>query len=148
MASLTLLAGPAGAGKSQAAAAMLEAGEVSVVADTTALWAALSGASRNASGKYPERADNDPALVVARVVQTAAARQALESGFDVAVTTSRKGQAERWQTLAVNRGASFRQRILDPGREVVRSRLAETDGNLSEACERAVARWYDDGFDY
>lgn len=143
MASLTLIEGPAGAGKSQLAADLLEAGSVSVVADTTALWAALSGAVRGPDGRFPVRSDSDPALSVARYVQGVAVRQGLESGADVAVTTSRRGQAARWEPMARQSGASFAVRTLDPGREVVSARLAEPDGELSEACELAVSRWYD-----
>lgn len=140
---MTLLAGPAGGGKSQVAARMLEAGEVSAVADVTALWAALSGAQRGPDGKFPERLDNDPALSLARVIQVAAVRQGLEAGGDVAVTTSRRGQVARWQAVATTARASFRLREVDPGREVARARLADELGNLSAACERALGRWYD-----
>ena len=57
---LVLIQGPAGGAKSQVAAEMLEAGEVQVLADTTALWAALSGVQRGPDGKYPVRQDDDP----------------------------------------------------------------------------------------
>ena len=59
---LILIEGPAGGGKSQLAADLLAAGEITVLADLTALWAALSGAVRGADGRYPIRLADDPAL--------------------------------------------------------------------------------------
>lgn len=138
---LTLVQGPAGAGKSQHTAAMLEAGEAQIVSDVTALWAALSGAERDSEGRYPVRADDDPALAVARYVQAVAVRAGLEEGADVAVTTSRRGQEERWQRAADDAGADFRVTTIDPGESVVRARLS-VDGALSEPCRRAISRWY------
>ena len=91
---LVLIQGPAGGAKSQVAAEMLEAGEVQVLADTTALWAALSGVQRGPDGKYPVRQDDDPALAVALYVQAVAVRRGLEAGTDVGVTR-RLGAARR-----------------------------------------------------
>ena len=155
MATLTLIEGPAGGGKSQLAADLLDAGAVEAVADVTALWAALAGARRGPDGRFPERSDADPALHVARYVQPAAARVCLDSGHDVAVTTSRRGQAERWRALATAAGAEFAVRTVDPGVEVVIARLS-TDrprreesrargGYFSRSCFLAVSRWYPRG---
>lgn len=139
---LTLVQGPAGSGKSQVAAEMLEAGEVEVLSDVTSLWIALSGVTRGADGRYPVRSDQDPALIVALYVQAVAVRRALEAGAAVAVTTSRRGQAARWQEVAEAVGAAFNVRTVDPGEQVVRARLADADGVVSPECERAVGRWY------
>ena len=87
---LILIEGPAGGGKSEVADAMLAAGEVDVIADVTALWAALSGAVRGADGRYPVRLDDDPALRIARYLQRAAVRQALRISVNVAATTSQR----------------------------------------------------------
>ena len=140
--SLLLIEGPAGAAKSQLAAALLAAGEIEVLADVTALWVALSGAVRGPDGLYPERLDDDPALLVAQYVQAVAARQALDEGADVGVTTSRAGQVDRWREVADNAATPFILRTVDPGIAVVSSRLAGVDGVLSAACRRAIARWY------
>lgn len=137
-----LIQGPAGGAKSQVAAEMLEAGEVQVLADTTALWVALSGVTRGLDGRYPVRDDDDPALAVALYVQTVAVRRGLEDGADVAVTTSRRGQEARWQRLADGAGTRFVVRTVDPGQDVVRARLADPDGTLSDPCAKAIARWY------
>ena len=140
---LTLVEGPAGGAKSQLTAEMLEAGEIDVLADVTALWVALSGVVRGPDGRYPVREDSDPALIVALYVQTVVVRRALSEGFDVAVTTSRPGMADRWQRIASEFAASFTVRTVDPGRDVVEARLSEADGTLSDPCREAVARWYD-----
>ena len=139
---LILLQGPAGAGKSQLAAAMLEAGEVRVLADVTSLWAALSGAVRGPDGRYPVRANDDPALIAARYIQRIAVRRALETGADVAVTTSQRGQEEYWRRWAEDAGTGFRVRTVDPGLDAVTARLAEDSGELSRACQDAIGRWY------
>lgn len=142
--SLTLIQGPAGGGKSQVAAAMLAAGEVQVVADVTRLWVAFSGAVRGPDGRYPIRLDTDPALSVARYTQAVAVRVGLEEGADVAVTTSRAGQAERWGAVADDAGTPLTVRTVDPGLAVVRARLADAaTGALAPACETAIGRWYD-----
>ena len=139
---LVLIQGPAGGAKSQVAAEMLEAGEVQVLADTTALWAALSGVQRGPDGKYPVRQDDDLALAVALYVQAVAVRRGLEAGTDVGVTTSRRGQEARWQEIADSIQTQFAVRTIDPGEDVVRERLAEPDGTLSDPCAKAIARWY------
>lgn len=163
MASLHLVQGPAGGGKSAVVRDMLEAGEVQVAADVTALWVALSGVERDPeTGRYPVRLD-DPALHSARVAQTAVASFALREGYDVAVTTSRPNQVERWETLVRERdGARFAVRTVDPGMDEVISRLAvegepgvddfeveitrrgirPVRGHLSDECRKAIARWY------
>ena len=139
---LTLIAGPAGSGKSAVAADMLEAGEIEVLADTTALWVALSGVVRGPDGKFPVRTVDDPALAAALYLQATAARFALSSGARVGVTTSRRGQQSRWAQMAQEAGVEFNVRTIDPGEDVVRARLADDDGNLSAECARAIGRWY------
>ena len=141
---LTLIQGPAGGGKSQLVAAMLAAGEITIQSDVTALWAALSGAVRGPDGRYPVRLDDDPALLLARYLQRVAARQGLQEGADVAVTTSSPNTAQRWRQLAEDAGTALTVRTVDPGESVVRARLADAvTGVLSPSCDRAVRRWYE-----
>ena len=141
---LTLIEGPAGGGKSELVAELLEAGEVDVAADVTQLWAATGGYQRDpVTGKYPVRREDDPALAVARYTQTAAAAFALREGYKVAVTTSQRDKVERWAALAGREGADFSIRTVDPGRDVVVSRLIDpATGELSADCEQAIGRWY------
>ena len=143
MAKLTLLQGPAGGGKSELAADMLEAGEADVVADVTQLWAATGGYQRGPDGRYPVRDENDPALHTARVLQATAASFGLAEGYKVAVTTSRRDQVERWSNEAARHDAAFDVRTVDPGEDVVRARLADpVTGDLSDECEGAIGRWF------
>ena len=142
MAVLTVIQGPAGAGKSQLAAEMLAAGEAQILADTTSLWASLGGKERGPDGLYPIRKADDPALHVARFVKETAARQALAQGYDVAVTTSSRGQLRRFSEIAGETDSGFDVRTVDPGESVVRDRLADKKGNLSEECKQAISRWY------
>ena len=139
---LTLIEGPPGSGKSQVAADLLEAGEIEVLADTTALWVALSGAVRGPDGRYPIRDEADPALAAALYSQAVVARFALEQGARVGVTTSRRGQVERWAGVARAAGVEINVREIDPGESVVRARLAGPDGVVSAECEQAIGRWY------
>ena len=141
MAELVLIQGPAGSGKSQLVAEMLEAGEVDVVVDLTRLWVALSGVERGPTGRYPVRLDDDKALPAAFAVKQLAARRALETGADTAVTTSVRNQEPRWQKLAAEALATFSTRVVDPGEEVVKERLAGPEG-LSPECAKAISRWY------
>ena len=141
--SLTLIQGPAGGGKSQIAADLLAAGGIDLLADITLLWVALSGVERDAEGRYPEREDDDPALESARYMQSVLVRFALSLGANVAVTTSRRDQEERWQRAAEEADTEFEVRTVDPGEDVVRGRLTGPDGQLSAACDRAIRRWYD-----
>ena len=164
MASLTLVQGPAGGGKSAVVRDLQEAGEVQVAADVTALWAALSGAQRDPeTGRYPVRSDDDPALHAARVVQAAAVGFGLREGYDVAVTTSRPDQVGRWRGMAEEARVPFRIRTVDPGMENVVARLmivgepgvddteviieevggrVRARGRLSGPCRKAINRWY------
>ena len=121
---------------------MLSAGEIQVLADVTELWAALAGAVRGPDGRYPVRLDDDPALILARYLQAVAVRQGLQDGADVAVTTSRRNRIEHWRQFAVQAATDFHVRTVDPGRQVVESRLSDADGNLSPACDQAIRRWY------
>ena len=118
---LTLIQGPAGSGKSAVAADSLDAGEIEVLVDVTSIWAALSGARRGPDGRYPPRSEDDPALGAALYVQTVAARFALERGARVGVTTSRRGQVDRWADVARAAGVEFDVREVDPGEDVVRA---------------------------
>ena len=122
---------------------MLRSGEVSLLADVTLLWAALRGLERGPDGRFPERQDDDPALPLARYLQAAAVREGLRQGVDVAVTTSQRGQATRWQDVAEETATPLAVKTIDPGEAVVRARLADAaTGVLSGSCERAVGRWY------
>ena len=140
---LTLIEGPAGSGKSQIVAEMLAADELDIVADLTAIWAALRGIERGPDGRYPIRTDDDPAIAsgLAAYVRTVVVRRGLEKDLDVAVTTGTPDTAVRWSEIAEESGAAFSVLTVDPGEAVVRDRLA-VDGVLSDECAGAIGRWY------
>ena len=140
---LTLIEGPAGGGKSELARELIASGEVEVLADVTALWAAIAGVERGPDGRYPIRLDDDPALGVALYTQGVVARRGLEAGAATAVTTSRPGQAEKWSEVAEEAETEFSVCTVDPGEDVLTARLADpVSRQLSGACEVAIARWY------
>ena len=145
MARLTLLRGPAGAGKSQRARELLRSNPNSVLADTSATWALVGGIERDPeTGLYPVRLDTDPRLDLARYVRRTIARHGLELHLDVVATTSDSAPeaVAVWRTIAEDLRSEFVTETLDPGRAVVEARLIDRDGVLSPACADAVRRWY------
>ena len=141
-ASLTLLEGPPGAGKSQELERLKAAGEIDAASDLTRLWAALGLVERGADGRYPVRTSDDPVLALSRYVKAVAVREGLRSGLRMAVTSSARDQAERWRAIAEEAGASFEFRTIDPGEGVATSRLTDSDGNIEAECSAALGRWY------
>lgn len=142
--SLTLVEGPAGSGKSQLVAAMLQDGEADIVSDLTQLWVALRGVRRGPDGRYPIREADDPTIRtgLAAYMRRTAVRQGARSGLRVVVTSGSPGEGLPLQAIADELGVTFEVRTVDPGEATVRARLAGADGELGEECERAVRRWY------
>lgn len=140
---LIRLAGPAGSGKSQVARQMLVDGDADVLADTTAIYAVVSGEERDADGRYPPRADGALLLPLALYVRGAIVRQALERELRVVKTSSTPTDLEADRALAREYRAAFRQTIVDPGEAVILARLADPiTGQVSSDCRRAAGRWY------
>ena len=134
--------GPAGSAKSQYVDDLLAAGEIDLQADTTDLWAAVTRAVRDASGRFPDRADNDPGLIVSLYAKTAIIRRALSEGYSVAVTASTPGQASPYRDIAEEFAQDFRVVTLDIPRAEAERRLADPNGLVSGPCQQAVARWF------
>ena len=143
---LTLVEGPAGAGKSQLVADMLAAGEVDIQADLTAQWVAMRAIERGPDGRYPIRADSDPTIVggLAAYMRAVAVREGLRQGLNVAITSGTPNTAVKWSEVAKEHDSPFAVRTIDPGEPTVRARLREVTGDeaLSSDCENAVKRWY------
>ena len=114
--SLIRLAGPVASGKSQTAKAMLDADQADVLADTTAIYAALSGDERDSNGRYPSRPDGALLLPLALYVRQTVVREGLRRDLRVLKTSSTKTDLERDHALASELGASFREIVIDPGR--------------------------------
>lgn len=131
---IEVVAGPAGAGKSDWIHDHSEPG--AVVVDFTRLWRAL----------FPKLADavrgdeHREQLRVAQWVKMAALRRVSESDLDGFVTTSDPAGID--EILHVTGGDRRLVRVIDPGRDVVLRRLAKSQPGRERACTAAVARWY------
>ena len=136
-----LISGPAGASKSAVAKALVrDAEELTVLVDFQALNVALTGVERDANGKYPIR---DPrTLPITEYVRRAAITAALARGISIVATNS-DGDPARRLFLLRELGADSVERVIDPGRQAVESRLVDPiTGELSDDCRRATERWY------
>ena len=135
---ITPVVGPAGGGKSQWIARNRQPGDLQI--DHTAIWAALVGAVRGPDGRFPVREVDDPTTGLVQYLMAVAVRQATASGLSGFVTTSRRDKV-----ADLERETGQRAVIVDPGKAVVRERLADPEtGELSAACQSAFARWYPD----
>ena len=140
---LNLIEGPPASGKSQLAAELLESGEAAVQVDLTELWAAFAGVTRDASGRYPIRRADDPALHLARYVRMVATRQSLATGVDVVVTTTTPETAAKIRELVNEANEQLRHRTLSIPELVARERLADpVTGKLSRECEEMVRNYF------
>ena len=140
-----LLSGPAGGAKSQEARRLLAENDgPAVAADFQSLFVALRLLLRNpVTGLYPTRTDADgvflPLTEYARRVIISGARA---RGIDVIATNSSGSPALRRELLDLL-GDGATERIIDPGEDVVRGRLADpATGEVGPECSEAVDRWY------
>ena len=142
MAENILISGPAGSSKSAVARQIIEDDPGLVVqADFQQIHVALSGAVRDPStGLYPERDGrlNPLTEYVRRAVITGAVARDIR-----VIVTNSDGDPARRAFLLEQLGDGATERVVDPGREVVRARLSDSiTGELSGACGEAVDRWY------
>ena len=136
-----LISGPAGANKSAEARRLPEEHpELALVADFQSLYAAITLVQRDPSGRYPLR--NEQLLPIVEYLRRALLRSARTRGI-FTIATNSDGSPERRKFLLSELGAGATERIVDPGEEIVRARLADPiTGVLSDDCEKAVARWF------
>ena len=98
-------------------------------------------ARRDADGRYPERlASDDYLLPLAEYTRRAIVTGALARGLFVVCTNSDGNGARRREWLD-RLGPGSTERVIDPGVDAVRERLAR-DGVVSKQCEEAYGRWY------
>jgi predicted kinase len=95
------------------------------------------------------RASPGEAGMLARDIAVAAARTHLGAGHDVVVPqlVARPGFPERLEALASECGASFREVVLLPGREVVRRRFAARGSSEVEAAAPLTGLELDRAYD-
>ena len=136
-----LISGPAGANKSAEARRLLaEHPALAVVADFQSLYAALTLAQRDPSGRYPLR--DERLLPIVEYLRRAVFSAAQDRGISVIATNS-DGNRGRRAFLVEQLGPDGTERIVDPGEAVVRARLTDPiSGVLSDDCNQAVNRWY------
>ena len=136
-----LISGPAGGGKSAIAREELAAqAGPAVAADFQSLVTALLLLERGADGRYPIRPGW--VLPLAEYVRRSVITGAVNRDISVICTNS-DGASERRKFLLAQLGPGATERIVDPGIDVVRARLADAaTGELSPECEQAANRWY------
>ena len=134
------VAGPAGSGKSQLIASERRPGDILI--DFTALWAALTGAARDESGRYPTREDDDPSLPLVSALYWFTLAEAVKRELDGFATTASRANVER-----LERVTGQKARIIEPAPGPLIARLTEVDAEgdyIEGQCVSAVRRWWTD----
>ncbi len=135
-----LISWPAGADKSRLARELLAAAPLGVVADFQSIYVALTLLERGRDGRYP--LCDERLLPTVEYVRRALITGAVARDLDVIATNS-DGDPVRRAALLASLGPGAVERIIDPGLEVVTSRLADpVTGDLGAECDRAIQRWY------
>ena len=132
------VAGPAGSGKSQLIAA--ERGPGDILIDFTAIWVALTGATRGEDGRYPTREDDDPSLPLASALYWFGVSEAVKRELSGYVTTASRANVERLERMT-----GVKARIVEPEPGPLIARLTEVDGDgeyVEGQCVSAVRRWW------
>ena len=136
-----LVSGPAGGGKSQRVRELLQESETdTIVSDFQSTYASIRQEVRDpVSHKYPER--DERYVPAAEYIRRATITYGVSNGYRVIVTNS-DGDPDRRGFLLDLLGDGAEEQIIDPGEAVATARLAEADGVPSEACNKALQRWY------
>ena len=124
-----LVSGPAGAGKTAAARLELNRRAApTVLVDFQSIYATLLGLERLPNGRYPERLESQAyALATTEYVRRATITAARERQIDVIATNSDGSVVRRRQLLSLL-GPGASERVIDPGRDVVKSTASGQTG--------------------
>ena len=133
------IVGPAGGGKSQYIEAHRRPGDVLI--DFTAIYVALSGVTRGADGKYPEREPGDPLVPMVAALRNIALAQAVDRELNGYVTSASRAEVGRLEKLTRQPAT-----VLDPGEQTIIARLSEVPSGggraaIGESCATAAGRW-------
>ena len=114
-----------------------------VAADFQSILAALVLLERLPNGRYPNRNPAQAAwlLPMAEAIRQTVITIATDREIDVVATNS-DGSPARRAHLLQRLGSGSVERIIDPGIDVVTTRLAGPAGVLSDDCDSAIRRWY------
>ena len=136
-----LLSGPAGGAKSQVAIELIKnATGPTITADFQNLVVSMLALRRGPDGRYPVRPQW--ILPLTEYVRTAMVVGAINREIDVIFTNS-DGNPERRDFLLTKLGPGATERIIDPGEDIVKARLADSiTGELEPECSQAIGRWY------
>ena len=136
-----LISGPAGGGKSQVVRQRLADNPGAIAIDFQSIYRALAQDVRDPdTGLYPQR--RSELLPITEYLRRAALSAARAREIDVIATNS-DGTPERRAFLLAELGEGATETIVNPGRSVVRARLADSvSGDLSSACDSAIERWF------
>ena len=146
-----IIAGPAGAGKTQRArvlmAELLAAGFQPFAADFQSILAALLLLERLPDGRYPERLDDQAyALAMVEALRTTLIRFAIDDDRPVVATISEPPTGQRYAALFALFDGQARQETVDPGIEVIVERLTAPGATEpSQQCADAIDRYFGPG---
>lgn len=132
------IVGPAGSGKSQIVDTERRPGDVLI--DFTALWVALTGATRGPDGRYPTREDNDPSLPLVSAAYWFTLEEAVRRQLSGHVTSASRANVERLETITGRKA-----RVVDAKPGPLLARLTEVDDDgeyLDRQCVSAARRWW------
>ena len=121
---------------------MEEATEPTILIEFQEILATILGIERNVgTGRYPPREpENDFAIPIASQIRLGMLAAA-KAHQVAAIVTNSDGDLSRRQRLLNLMPFGATERVIDPGFQIVATRLSE-DGLLSEQCREAINRWY------
>ena len=123
---------------------MVASGDADAVIDFQSILAAVLQLRRGEDGRYPPRdASAERVMPLVEAMRREAIDYGVRAELEIVATNS-DGDPERRQFLLERLGVGATEIVIDPGRDVVEARLADSlTGELSSQCSQAIGRWYD-----